>query len=607
VKTLDPRAAVSKNRLLGLIRLMSSYRLGYFVAAAATGIAALAQTGTYLLLRYLVDTVLANRAGLPLPLVAAGFVGLAAFQGSFSFLSGRLAARTAEGTVRRLRDNLYDHVQKLPFAYLDATPTGDLVERATSDMDAVRRFYADQAIGFGRTILMFGVNFTVLFSLNGRLALVSVVVIPVVLAVSTLFFKAISKRYEKYQEQEAILSTTLQENLTGVRVVKAFARQEFEKQRFDAVNAEKFKRGRRLIFMNALFWPLTDILCGVQMLAGFAYGAVLAINGEITVGTYVAFSGMAIQLIWPIRFLGRLIVDISSGLVSYERVMSVLKQPQEPLEEGFGGDTSAPAAAPAPVDQRLRGEISFRGVSFGYDPAKPILTDISFHCSAGQSIALLGSTGSGKTSLVNLVPRFYDYTAGSIVLDGRELREYARQYLRARIGIVEQEPFLFSRSIRENITYGVRGEVSPEALEHAARSASIHDVIISFPQGYDTMVGEKGVTLSGGQKQRVAIARTILKDPGILILDDSTSSVDTETEAAIRAALERLMQGRTTFIIAHRVQSLMQADLILVFDKGRIVERGTHETLIASGGIYKRIFDLQTRIESELEQEMSHV
>jgi ATP-binding cassette subfamily B protein len=208
---------------------------------------------------------------------------------------------------------------------------------------------------------------------------------------------------------------------------------------------------------------------------------------------------------------------------------------------------------------------------------------------------------------VNLLPRFYDYTGGSIVLDGRELREYARQYLRARIGIVEQEPFLFSRSIRENITYGVRGEVAPESLEQAARSASIHDVILSFPQGYDTMVGEKGVTLSGGQKQRVAMARTILKDPGILILDDSTSSVDTETEAAIRAALDRLMQGRTTFIIAHRIQSLMQADLILVFDKGRIVERGTHATLLESGGIYKRIFDLQTRIESELEQEMSHV
>jgi ATP-binding cassette subfamily B protein len=230
---------------------------------------------------------------------------------------------------------------------------------------------------------------------------------------------------------------------------------------------------------------------------------------------------------------------------------------------------------------------------------------VSFCCAAGQSIALLGSTGSGKTSLVNLVPRFYDYSAGSILLDGKELKEYARHSLRRVVGIVEQEPFLFSRSIRENITYGVPGEVSRERVEEAARSAAIHDVILSFPRGYDTLVGEKGVTLSGGQKQRVAIARTILKDPRILILDDSTSSVDAETEAAIRAALENLMEGRTTFIIAHRVQSLMRADLILVFDAGRIVERGTHESLLRSDGMYRRVFDLQTRIDSELREEVT--
>ena len=250
---------------------------------------------------------------------------------------------------------------------------------------------------------------------------------------------------------------------------------------------------------------------------------------------------------------------------------------------------------PLPPTARLRGELHFRDVAFGYEAEKPILSDISFHCAPGQSVALIGSTGSGKTSLVNLLPRFYDYTAGSVTLDGRELPGYPRHWLRHRIGIVEQEPFLFSRTIRENITYGVPGEVSDAAVEEAARSAAIHDVILSFPKGYDTLVGEKGVTLSGGQKQRVAIARTILKNPAILILDDSTSSVDTETEALIRAALERLMQGRTSFVIAHRVQSLMKADLILVFDGGRIVERGTHATLAAKEGMYHRIFDLQTR------------
>jgi ATP-binding cassette subfamily B protein len=593
MRQFDPRAAISKNRLLGLLKLMSGHRLAYAAATISTGIAACSQTGTYLLLRAFIDAVLPQRSLGPLLWVASGFVGLAAFQGVFSFLSGRLAARAAEWTIRRLRDAFYDQIQKLPFSYLDKAPTGDLIERATSDMDAVRKFYAEQAIGFGRVVLLFGVNFGALALLSLKLALASVVVIPLVLAISVVFFKLISKRYESYQEQEAVLSTTLQENLTGVRVVKAFARQAFEIERFDKVNSEKFRRGWRLLFWNAFFWPATDVLCGVQMLGGFVYGALLAIAGDITVGTYMASVGMILQIIWPIRFLGRLIVDISSGLVSYQRLMAILREAQEPLAEGV-----------VPGDGEVRGELHFRDVAFGYDAAKPILQGISFHCAPGQSIALLGSTGSGKTSLVNLVPRFYDYTAGSITLDGRELREYSRHALRRRIGIVEQEPFLFSRTILENITYGVSGEVPRERVEEAARAAAIHDVILSFPKGYETMVGEKGVTLSGGQKQRVAIARTILKDPAILILDDSTSSVDTETEAAIRGALEKLMEGRTSFIIAHRIQSLMRADLILVFDAGRIVERGTHATLLAKGGMYRRIFDLQTRIESELETEL---
>jgi len=596
MKAFDPRAAVSKNRLLGLWRLMTGYRLGYVTAALSTGIATVSQTGTYLLVRQFIDVTLPARSASAIALVASAFVGLAAVQGTFSFLTGTLAARTAEGTIRRLRGAFYDHLQKLPFGFIDKTPTGDLVERATSDMDAVRRFYADQAIGFGRVVLQLGVNFAAVFLLNRNLALISVIVMPFVLGVSVIFFRAISRRYEKYQEQEAILSTTLQENLTGVRVVKAFARQSFEKERFETVNSEKFRRGRRLVIMNAMFWPLTDVFCSAQMITGFIFGALLAIKGTITVGTYLAFAGMITQLIWPIRFLGRLIVDISSGLVSYERIMTVMREKEEALDDGM-----------TPTAERLRGELHFNDVSFGYDPEKPILTGVSFHCAPGQAVALLGSTGSGKTSLVNLLPRFYDYTAGDITLDGRALRSYARHALRAQVGIVEQEPFLFSRSIRENITYGVPGDVPQERVEEAARSAAIHEVILSFPNGYETMVGEKGVTLSGGQKQRVAIARTILKDPRILILDDSTSSVDTETEGQIRDALERLMEGRTTFIIAHRIQSLMKADLILVFDKGRIVERGTHASLLASGGMYRRIFDLQTRIETELEEEISRV
>lgn len=332
------------------------------------------------------------------------------------------------------------------------------------------------------------------------------------------------------------------------------------------------------------------------MLFGFYLGATMAINGEITVGTYLAYAGLVVWIIWPMRNLGRLIVQMSTGLVSYNRVAEILKQEREQLSDG---DIH-------PV-KNVRGEIRFDHVSFEYEPGSPVLKEISFECQSGSVVALLGSTGSGKTSLVNLLPRFYDYTGGSILLDGMELTRYPREYLRRQIGIVEQEAFLFSRSIGENITYGVGRVVTQKEIENAARAAAIHDVILTFPNGYNTLVGEKGVTLSGGQKQRVAIARTLLKNPRILIMDDSTSAVDTETEAAIREALVALMTNRTTFIIAHRIQSIMNADQILVFDKGEIVQRGRHADLVQQEGIYRRIFDIQTHIDVALEKEIASV
>ena len=589
----DLKNAISANRVRGLWRMMTGYHGAYLAATASLAVAATAKTATYLLLRYFVDAVLGQgRGGATLALIALGFLGLAAFEGGFSFLSGRLAAQTAEGVARRLRNYLFDQIQRLTFTYHDHMQTGELIQRSTSDVDALRRFFADQAIGVGRIVLLFVINFAALLSLNWRLALISIVVVPVILVMSAFFFRRVSKAYERYQEQEAVLSTTLQENLTGVRVVKAFARQAFERDKFERDNWEKYRRGKRFMTMHALYWPASDVLCGAQMLTGFTVGALMAIDGAISVGTYLAYAGLIIWIIWPMRNLGRLIVQMSTGLVSYGRVVEVISQEREPLTEG----THAPAGG-------VRGEFVFQDVCFEYEAQSPVLKDISFRCEPGQAIALLGSTGSGKTTLVNLLPRFYEYTRGSLTLDGVELNAYPRQFLRSQIGIVEQEPFLFSRTIRENITYGVGRQVSDAEVEAAARAAAIHDVIVAFPDGYNTLVGEKGVTLSGGQKQRVAIARTLLKDPRILILDDSTSSVDTETEAAIREALTQLMQGRTSFIIAHRVQSVMNADLILVLDQGRIVQRGAHDELIAVSGPYREIYELQVRIEDELRQE----
>jgi len=601
--TFDFRRALDENRLKGLWKMMVDYRLPYLGATAALAVSALAKTFTYLLLRYFADDVLTQGKFIGGSLVTtslwigAGFVGLALLEGGFSFLSGRLAAYTAEGITRRLRDFLFDHIQRLSFSYHATTPTGDLIERVTSDVDALRRFFSEQGIGVGRIILLFVINFIAILNLNVELGLVSVIVIPFMLWVSLWFFKKVTKAYEEYQAQEAVLSTTLQENLTGVRVVKAFARQEYEKNKFEKDNWGKFLKGKILLLMHSMFWPLSDIVLGLQMLFGFVYAANMAIDGEITVGMYIAYVGLVVWLIWPIRNLGRIIVSASTGMVSYGRLMEVVRQVREPLYEG-AYQPSGP----------VRGDIVFENVSFMYSDGKSnALKNISFHAQPGQVIALLGSTGSGKTSLVNLLPRFHEYTGGRILLDGVELKDYPRAYLRRQIGIVEQEPFLFSRSIRENITYGVGRDVSQEEVERAARAAAIHDVILSFPDGYSTLVGEKGVTLSGGQKQRVTIARTLLKNPRILILDDSTSSVDTETEASIREALNGLMKDRTTFIIAHRIQSVMNADLILVLDKGEVVQMGTHEELLAQEGMYRRIYDIQTRIDEELEEEISRM
>ncbi len=593
----DLKEAVTSNRLVGLMRLMTGFRLSYIAATLSLALSAVARVGTFMLVRSFVDDILGQEGKLNLvPVVALAFVGLALIQGLFTFLSGSLAARAAEGITKRIRDYVFDHIQRLTFSYHDRTPTGELIERCTSDVDAIRRFFADQAIGVGRILSLFLVSLAGLLRLNVRLALVSVLVVPILVTMSLYFFRRVSKAYEAVQEQEAVLSTTLQENLTAMRVVKAFAQQDFEMLKFERDNWEKLERGTRFVTLHSLYWPISDLLCGAQMLIGVSAGALMTMEGTITVGSYLAYTGLLIWVIWPIRNLGRFIVDMSTGLVSYQRVAEVLAETREPLLEGT-----------CSTDSNVRGEIVFDQVSFVYPSGYRALDKVSFRCEPGQAIALLGSTGSGKTTLVNLLPRFYEYTEGTVTLDGVELTEYPRAFLRRQIGIVEQEPFLFSRTVGENITYGVNREVSDREIEAAARAAAIHDDIVEFARGYESVIGERGVMLSGGQKQRVAIARTLLKDPRILILDDSTSSVDVETEHLIRQALQRLMQGRTTFIIAHRIQSVMDADLILVFDEGKVVQMGKHDELLQQDGMYRRIHELQTQIDAQLEKEMNGV
>jgi ATP-binding cassette subfamily B protein len=611
VGAFDLTYAVTQNRLLGLFRSLKGFRVAYAIAILSLGLAASAKTGSFYLIRFFVDDVL-GKAGQSylLPAVAIGFVGFALTQGAFSFLSGRLAARVSEGVVQRIRDYLYDHIQQLPFSYHDRTPTGELIQRCTSDVEAIRRLFAMQAVAVGRILFMFIINFGAILALSMRLTFISVVAIPIVVVLSIFFARWIASAYEKYQDQEAVLSTTLQENLSGIRVVKAFGRSEFEMQKFEQDNREKYRRGKKLIVTHAFFWPVTDLLCGFQILIGYAVGAFMVMGGEITLGTFIAYTGMVIHIIWPMRMLGRVIVQAATGIVSFGRIAEIMREKREPLFDGrFPSIEGRRAVGQTSADRELevRGDIRFEGVSFQYGENVPVLKELSFVCKPGQAVALLGPPGSGKTSLVNLLPRFYDYNDGRLLLDGRELKEYSRHFLRRHIGIVEQEPFLFSRTVRENITYGVDRKVDEAEIVRAAKFAAVHDVITEFPKGYETIVGEKGVTLSGGQKQRIAIARTLLKDPRILILDDSTSSVDMETEMVIRQALEELMQNRTTFVIAHRIQSLMKADLILVLDQGQIVQRGTHAQLVEEEGFYRRIFDMQSRLGLEDSKELGDV
>jgi len=592
---IDLKHVATESRARALWRMLQGHRAAYGLAAVGLGIAALSRSGVYLLLGFFIDDVLGSQGfDQRVPLVALAFIGLAVVQGVFTYTAGTLAGRTAESVARRVRNYLYDHIQRLSFTYHDKTKTGELIQKVTSDVDALRRFISHEAVEFGRILMLFLANFGVLLYLNSRLAWLSVICVPFTVAMSYWFFGRISKSYEAFQNQDGVLSAVLQENLSGVRVVKAFARQNYERDKFEKENWKKYALGRKLLLWHSAFWPLSDIITGAQMLFGYYVGAQMTIAGEMTIGSYLAYVSILIWLIWPIRNLGRVIVQMSQGLVSLSRVIGIIKQEREPLDVGETW----------PVG-RLRGEVVFEDVSFEYEPGMPVLHNVSFRCAAGQTVALLGSTGSGKTSLVSLLPRFYDYTSGRILLDGVELKSYPRKVLREQIGIVLQEPFLFSRTLRENIRYSVGGEVDETQIETAAKAAAIHDVIREFPGQYDTLVGEKGVTLSGGQKQRVTLARTLLKDPSILILDDATSSVDTETEAAIRGALRHQMKDRTSFIIAHRIQSVMSADLILVFDKGRVVQQGTHRELLKQEGIYRQVFDIQTMIEEEVQREVA--
>ncbi len=567
------------HRLLGYLR---PYWKQAVLAYAAVLAVALLNLLVPQILKSAIDQGLASGRAEALFLAGGLILAVAVVRGGAAYLQRFYGQWLTHRVAYDLRNHFYTRLLRLPFAFHDRAHTGDLMSRATSDISETERFVGIGLMDLTATLLLLlGVVGAMLLE-NARLG--ALVLLPMaVLVMATLHFgNVVRPMFKRIQEQMGVLSTTMQEILTGIQVVKAFAREPHELERFDTANEEWFRRRYRVIRVWAHSWPTFTLILSTAILLLLWVGGPQALRGEITVGSLFALISYVLMLNGPVQRLGFLVNLAATAGASASRVFEIIDTPPEP-------------EAPDAVDlQDVRGEVAFEHVGFRYGDGPPILQDIHFQVAPGQTVALVGPTGSGKSTVVQLLPRFYDPTQGRITVDGVDIRRVTRESLRRHIGMVMQEPFLFGLTVAENIAYG-RPDASPEEIVAAARAARAHDFIMQLPQGYETRIGERGVTLSGGQKQRIAIARALLADPRILVLDDSTSSVDTETEHRIQEAMAELMVGRTTFIIAQRLLTLKNADRILVLDQGRIVEQGTHQELLERGGLYRRIYDLQLR------------
>ena len=583
--------------VLRVLRFAAPYRKGLALTALAIGSAVAFMVATPALLRWAVNSALGTTIvdgevqvdvvpGL-VAAAAAALIVVALLRGIALFLQRYLAEWIGQTVAYDLRNDIYQRLQTLSFRYHDAAETGQIMVRATADVEVVRMFINFGAVQLTSTLLLAVVTLILMALTNIYLTLIVWAFLVIVVIRSAVVSSRLRPIWTDVQESQAQLGTVLQEALSGIRVVKAFGRAEHEGRKFGGSAAWLQRRSHDASMIQSFNQPLMTALGTLAMVAVVWYGGRQVIAGDLDAGALAMFLVFLTFLQMPIRGLGWMVMMVPRAATAGIRIFEILDQESEVQER--------PGAEPVEDPQ---GDVRFSDVAFAYDQRSPVLNGIDVHAAPGELVALLGRTGSGKSTVVNLIPRFYDVTAGQVAFDGRDVRDWTLEDLRRQVAIVQQEVFLFAATLRENIAYG-RPDATQEEIEAAAKLARIHDFIQRLPQGYETWVGERGANFSGGQKQRIAIARALLMDPRVLIFDDSTSSVDAATEYEIQQAMAALMRGRTTFVIAHRLRSVREADQILVLDKGRIVQRGTHAELLEEGGLYREIHDLELRDQEE--------
>ena len=542
------------------------------------------------IIKDMIDKVLMERDMAMLNLIAGGIIVVFFFRGVFYYGQSYLVSFVGQRVVIDIREALFEKFQRMPLAYFDRHQTGEIMSYVTNDVQALQNALVDKLIEFVTEASILIGSIVLMFYLDWKLTLITLITVPLVGQAMNIFGKKLKRSGIVIQERLADINSLLQESIAAVRVVKSFVRERYEIERFRRQNELNFQAEMKNVQLSSLLTPTVEFLAAITVTIILWIGGYEVVQGEITAGSLVAFLTYAVNLANPVKRIGRIYGAVQRAMAAADRVFDVIDM-EETIHDREG-------AVPLP---EIEGRVAVKDVSFSYKEGAPALSHVSLEASPGQLVAFVGPSGAGKSTIANLIPRFYEVNEGVIEIDGHDVRDVTLDSLREQIGIVPQETMLFSSSVRENIRYG-RLDATDEEIEEAARAANAEEFILQLPQGYETKIGERGLNLSGGQRQRIAIARAILKNPRVLILDEATSALDTESEKIVQAALDKLMVGRTSFAIAHRLSTIFNADCIYVIDGGRIVEQGTHEELLATGGLYSTLYNIQFRGEGEGEK-----